>query len=56
MKNTAIQCEVTSCENHCNDCNYCSLESIKVGTHEAHPTQSACTDCKSFKLKENCCR
>ncbi|WP_290776263.1 DUF1540 domain-containing protein [Anaerofustis sp.] len=50
-KNTAIECDVQSCEHKCCDSNYCSLDSIKVSTHEAHPTQCACTDCLSFKLK-----
>ena len=30
---------------------YCSLDSITVGTHEANPTMNECTDCKSFQLK-----
>ena len=31
--------------------NYCSLERILVGTHEANPTMDQCTDCKSFQMK-----
>ena len=30
---------------------YCSLSSIKVGTHEPHPTECQCVDCNSFELK-----
>ena len=49
--NQSIQCTVTSCTHHCQDKNYCSLNSIRVGTHEANPTEIKCTDCESFKLK-----
>ena len=30
---------------------YCGLNTIQVGTHEANPTMAECTDCQSFKLK-----
>lgn len=49
--NKNIECSVTQCKYHCGSENYCSLSSIKVGTHEANPTMSECTDCTSFKLK-----
>ncbi len=47
--NNAIQCAVTSCAHHCKDVNYCGLNSIRVGTHEANPSMDQCTDCQSFK-------
>ena len=47
-KNSAIKCDVTSCKYNLNAEHYCSLESIKVGTHE-------CTDCMSFVCKPSCC-
>lgn len=50
-KNPSIECDVKNCAYNCQTENYCSLSSIKVGTHENNPTQCACTDCKSFKLK-----
>ncbi len=53
--NKAIGCTVQQCKYHCNTANYCSLESIMVGTHETHPTVSECTDCKSFEVKSSCC-
>ena len=37
--------------NHCQGENYCALDMITVGTHEANPTQQQCTDCQSFKMK-----
>ena len=49
--NRSIKCSVNNCTYHCQDSNYCGLNSIQVGTHEANPTESKCTDCESFKLK-----
>lgn len=49
--NQSIECSVTSCKNHCEDAQYCALSKIKVGTHEANPTVSECTDCMSFEMK-----
>lgn len=50
--NKSIECTVTNCRNHCDGANYCSLERILVGTHEANPTMDQCTDCQSFKLMQ----
>lgn len=49
--NRSIECTVTNCRNHCNSANFCSLDRILVGTHEADPTMDQCTDCKSFELR-----
>jgi len=49
--NESIKCTVSQCKYHANKADYCSLESIQVGTHEANPTQVKCTDCNSFELK-----
>ena len=49
--NKCIECTVQSCAYHCDNENYCSLDRILVGTHEAHPTQDQCTDCKSFRKR-----
>nr|WP_297172355.1 DUF1540 domain-containing protein [uncultured Agathobaculum sp.] len=49
--NTAIRCTVSQCANHCDSAEYCALDSITVGTHEANPTVDQCTDCKSFQRK-----
>lgn len=46
----AIKCSVTQCAHHCKSDNYCALNSIQVGTHEANPTEVKCTDCESFTL------
>lgn len=53
--NKSIKCTVTNCENHNKTQNYCSLDSITVGTHEANPTMCQCTDCENFVAK-NCCK
>ncbi len=49
--NKSIQCTVQQCAHHCDHENYCSLNQILVGTHEANPTMDQCTDCKSIELK-----
>ncbi len=48
--NKAIHCSVNQCAHHCSEGEYCSLDSIRVGTHEMNPTEVKCTDCESFKL------
>ena len=53
--NQSIACTVQQCRYHCENQNYCSLEKIQVGTHEAHPKVVDCTDCQTFKVKESCC-
>lgn len=49
--NKCIECTVSQCAYHCDDANYCSLDKIMVGTHEANPTMDQCTDCMSFRKK-----
>lgn len=48
--NKSIQCTVQQCKFHCKSKDFCSLDSIKVGTHEMNPTACECTDCTSFVL------
>lgn len=50
-KNECIECTINNCAYHAEDVNYCTLDKIKVGTHETNPTQKECTDCESFKNK-----
>ena len=52
QSNQSILCTVKQCAHHCPNQDYCSLQSIRVGTHEANPTQCQCTDCQSFQLKK----
>lgn len=49
--NKCIRCTVTQCQHHCSGQNYCSLDTIQVGTHESNPTVDQCTDCMSFEVK-----
>lgn len=49
--NTSIKCHVDKCQHHCGTQEYCSLNAITVGTHEANPTMDQCTDCQSFVVK-----
>ncbi len=50
--NRSIGCTVSQCAHHCGSQDYCSLDQIMIGTHEANPTMDQCTDCKSFRLKK----
>jgi len=49
--NQSIKCSVDQCGNHSEGQEYCALDCIQVGTHEANPTVEQCTDCESFMLK-----
>ena len=49
--NRSIHCTVTSCKNHCSCEDYCSLDTVKIGTHECNPSKDQCTDCMSFQKK-----
>ena len=49
--NKSIECTVKQCANHCGTENYCSLNSILVGSHECDPTVDQCNDCLSFHRK-----
>ncbi|MBN7772775.1 DUF1540 domain-containing protein [Clostridium aminobutyricum] len=49
--NESIKCSVNQCRHHANSKNFCSLDCISVGTHEANPKMDQCTDCLSFEVK-----
>ena len=49
--NESIQCTINNCTHHAADKDYCTLNTIKVGTHEKNPTKVECTDCESFVNK-----
>ena len=51
-KNESIKCTVEQCKHHACSENYCTLNSISIGTHEPNPTMVECTDCNSFELKK----
>lgn len=48
--NPNIECTVVQCANHCGGEDFCTLDKIKVVTHEQNPTVIQCTDCSSFVL------
>lgn len=52
-KNSCIQCSVAQCKYNLISEGFCTLDAIKIGTHEANPTMTQCTDCNSFEKK--CC-
>ena len=33
--NTSIHCTVNNCAHHCQEQDYCGLNSVQIGTHEA---------------------
>lgn len=49
--NRSIGCTVQQCKHHCQSENFCTLNSITVGTHEMNPSKVECTDCESFSLR-----
>ncbi len=49
--NRSVKCTVEDCRHHCRSCDYCSLDTIRVGAHEKHPSGDRCTDCLSFAEK-----
>ncbi|MCQ2424029.1 MAG: DUF1540 domain-containing protein [Clostridia bacterium] len=53
--NKSIACTVKQCAHHAKSEDFCSLNSIRVGTHEANPTMSQCVDCESFRLGTRDC-
>ena len=55
--NPSIACTVTSCTHHCNDKQFCSLNTIKVGCQGSNVTNCGSTECASFELGQTggCC-
>ena len=53
-KNSSIKCSVANCKYNVKTEGYCSLDVVKIGTHEANPTKCECTDCNSFVLDNQC--
>lgn len=49
-ENKSIRCSVEQCRHHCTT-NYCTLDTVSIGTHEANPTMPECVDCNSFEKK-----
>lgn len=49
--NPSIECTVKECKHHFGAKNFCSLEHVQIGTHEADPTVKECVDCMSFARK-----
>ena len=54
--NKSIKCTVGNCKYNVKSEGYCSLDVVKIGTHEANPTECQCTDCNSFVCDSDCCR
>lgn len=54
--NTSIRCAVTNCANHCKDAQYCGLNAIQVGTHEANPTMDQSPTARASRSSNFCSR
>ena len=52
--NHNIACTVKQCKHHYGEADFCALNQIQIGTHEANPTMTECTDCESFALNNDC--
>lgn len=49
--NSSIKCGVYECKHHADDVEYCTLNSIRVGSCECSPKTKEGTDCESFDVK-----
>lgn len=54
IPNESIECTVKQCAYHCDRQNYCSLDTVQIGTHEEDPKVVQCVDCNSFVAKDRC--
>ena len=50
--NPCIECTVQNCAYHCKSEDYCSLDHIRVASHEAAPATTSCVDCRSFRPED----
>lgn len=53
-KNSNIHCTVKQCANNMETEDYCTLDMVKIGTHESDPKVPECTDCNSFVKRSGC--
>ncbi len=53
-KNPNIHCTVEQCRHNMCSENYCTLDRVDIGTHEADPTVKECVDCNSFEKRTGC--
>ena len=51
--NQCIHCTVENCKYHNIERDYCSLDSISVGTRDDYPTDCNRVDCESFEPKSS---
>jgi hypothetical protein len=55
QKNSNIHCTVKQCAYNLESEDYCTLDMVKIGTHESDPKVPECTDCNSFVKRSGCC-
>ena len=54
-KNPCIQCTVRQCRHNLCKEDFCTLDTVRIGTHEANPSVKECVDCNSFEKRPDCC-
>ena len=50
-KNESIKCTIKNCAYNAQSEDYCTLDDIKVGTHEMNQTKKDCKYCEYFVNK-----
>ena len=50
--NECIQCTIKNCAYHADTTDYCTLDTIKIGTHEMNPTTVSYTHLDVYKRQE----
>ncbi len=53
-KNPNIRCTVGQCRHNLCTENFCTLDQVRIGTHEAEPSVPECVDCISFEKRTSC--
>ncbi len=54
-KNPSIHCTVGQCAHNLCTEDFCTLDQVRIDTHEANPSVKECVDCASFVKRSECC-
>ena len=50
-KNASIHCTVDQCRHNLCTEHFCTLDMVRIGTHEEDPSVKECVDCDSFEKR-----
>ena len=53
-KNPSIHCTVGQCAHNLCTEDFCTLDQVRIDTHEANPSVKECVDCASFVKRQEC--